>query len=83
MPYFYSDYYLVLASHYMLKDTAIKNEIFNENLPAKISKTNAEFVYKFLLAEIAAQRGELNQAGHIYLDLAKLTKSIPSGRTCN
>ena len=51
--------------------------IFNENLPAKISTTNSEFVYKFLLAEIATQRGDLNAAGHIYLDLAKLTKSIP------
>ena len=54
-----------------------KEEIFNENLPAKISTTNAEFVYKFLLAEIATQRNDLNSAGHIYLDLAKLTKSIP------
>ena len=59
----------------------IKNDseerIFNENLPAKISTANTEFVYKFLLAEIATQRGDLNSAGHIYLDLAKLTKSIP------
>jgi len=53
-----------------------KNEFFNENLPAKISTANTEFIYKFLLAEIAAQRGDLNSAGHIYLDLAKLTKSI-------
>jgi len=53
------------------------DEIFNENLPAKISTANSEFVYKFLLAEIATQRGDLNSAGHIYLDLAKLTKSIP------
>ena len=54
-----------------------EDEIFNENLPAKISTANAEFIYKFLLAEIATQRGDLNSAGHIYLDLAKLTKSIP------
>jgi len=54
-----------------------EEEIFNENLPAKISTANAEFIYKFLLAEIATQRGDLNSAGHIYLDLAKLTKSIP------
>ena len=59
------------------KSTAIKkeNDKFNINLPAKISSTNSEFVYKFLLAEIAAQRGDFNSAGHIYLDLAKLTKS--------
>jgi len=54
-----------------------EKEFFNENLPAKISTANAEFIYKFLLAEIATQRGDLNSAGHIYLDLAKLTKSIP------
>ena len=53
------------------------NKKFDVNLPAKITSTNSEFVYKFLLAEIATQRGELNSAGHIYLDLAKLTKSIP------
>jgi len=53
-----------------------KKQIFNENAPAKISKANAEFVYKFLLAEIATQRGDLNSAGHIYLDLAQLTKNI-------
>jgi len=54
-----------------------ENAPFNENDPAQITETNAEFVYKFLLAEIAAQRGDLNTAGHIYFDLAKLTKSIP------
>ncbi len=58
-------------------DNEIGNEVFNENLPAQISITNPEFIYKFLLAEIATQRGELNSAGHIYLDLAKLTKNIP------
>jgi len=56
--------------------TIEENEKFDENLPAQITETNPEFIYKFLLAEIAAQRGELNSAGHIYLDLAKLTKSI-------
>jgi len=54
-----------------------KDEIFNENLPARITTANAEFIYKFLLAEIATQRQDWNSAGHIYLDLAKLTKSIP------
>ena len=53
------------------------DQVFNENLPAQISSANSEFIYKFLLAEIAAQRGELNTAGHVYLDLAKLTKNIP------
>jgi len=58
-------------------DNKNDSEVFNENLPAQISTASPEFIYKFLLAEIAAQRGELNSAGHIYLDLAKLTKNIP------
>ena len=51
--------------------------IRDSNKPAKIQKANAEFVYKFLLAEIAAQRGDLTSAGHLYFDLARLTKNIP------
>ncbi len=54
---------------------SIDAEIFDENKPAAIKNANAEFVYKFLLAEIASQRGDLNAAGHLYLDLAKLTKN--------
>ena len=56
---------------------ANENDSFNINEPAKIKEANAEFVYKFLLAEIAAQRGDLTSAGHLYYDLAKLTKNIP------
>tara|TARA_B100000035_G_scaffold308385_1_gene312970 strand:- start:7978 stop:9657 length:1680 start_codon:yes stop_codon:yes gene_type:complete len=56
---------------------ALEEEFFDINKPAKIQKANAEFVYKFLLAEIAAQRGDLTSAGHLYYDLAKLTKNIP------
>ena len=56
---------------------ASEEDFFDINNPAKIQKANAEFVYKFLLAEIAAQRGDLTSAGHLYYDLAKLTKNIP------
>ncbi len=66
----------IYSSFTYAEDIVKSDEIFNENLPAKITETNAEFVYKFLLAEISTQRGDLNQAGHLYLDLAKLTKSI-------
>ena len=55
-------------------------EKFDVNQPAKIQQTTPEFVYKFLLAEIATQRGDLNSAGHIFLDLAKLTKDITIAR---
>lgn len=59
---------------------AEEDEKFDVTLPAKIQHTTPEFVYKFLLAEIAAQRGDLNSAGHIYLDLAKLTKDLTIAR---
>lgn len=59
---------------------AEEDEKFDVTLPAKIQHTTPEFVYKFLLAEIAAQRGDLNSAGHIYLDLAKLTKDLSIAR---
>jgi tetratricopeptide (TPR) repeat protein len=55
---------------------AIETGTFDENKPATIQNSNAEFVYKFLLAEIASQRGDFNSAGHLYLDLAKLTKDV-------
>ena len=48
---------------------------FNPDLPAQITEANAEFVYKFLLAELAIQRNDINSAGHLYLDLAKLTNN--------
>ena len=51
-----------------------EQDSFDVNLPAKISKTNAEFVYKLLVAELSAQNNDLPTAGHLYLDLAKLTK---------
>ena len=43
-------------------------EEFNPDLPAQITEANAEFVYKFLLAELAIQRNDINSAGHLYLD---------------
>ena len=39
-----------------------------------ITSTNAEFVYKYLLGEIAGQRGEVNLASQLFLDLAKQTR---------
>jgi predicted Zn-dependent protease len=59
-----------------LNANGIEADVFDENKPAVIQSANAEFIYKFLLAEIATQRGDLNSAGHLYLDLAKLTKDV-------
>ena len=70
--------FVILLSTVIINNSfASEEEFFDIDKPAKIQKTNAEFVYKFLLAEIAAQRGDLTSAGHLYYDLAKLTKNIP------
>ncbi len=39
-----------------------------------ITEANAEFVYKYLLGEIAGQRGDLSLASQLFLDLAKKTR---------
>lgn len=40
-----------------------------------ITEPTAEFVYKYLLGEVAAQRGEFMLAGQLFLDLAKQTRN--------
>jgi tetratricopeptide (TPR) repeat protein len=40
----------------------------------KITQTNAEFVYKILLAEIAGQRGEYSLSSQLFYDLAVQTQ---------
>ena len=37
--------------------------------------TNPDLIFRLLLAEIASQRGELNLASELFLDLAKQTDS--------
>jgi len=39
-----------------------------------ITSANTEFVYKYLLGEIAGQRGEITLASQLFLDLAKQTR---------
>ena len=69
--HFFLPFFLLISTNLHAIDT----DKFDENKPAIIKSANAEFVYKFLLAEIASQRGDFNAAGHLYLDLAKLTKN--------
>ena len=73
----FNKFLLIISSFFVLTNLVAEeeDEAFNPNLPAQISEANAEFVYKFLLAEIALQRNDPNAAGHLYLDLAKLTKN--------
>jgi hypothetical protein len=46
----------------------------DSNVEPKITTANAEFVYKYLLGEIAGQRGDLSLASQLFLDLAKQTR---------
>ena len=73
----FNKFLLIISTLFVLTNLVAEEEVesFNPNLPAQISEANAEFVYKFLLAEIALQRNDPNAAGHLYLDLAKLTKN--------
>jgi len=73
----FNKFLLIISTLFVLTNLVAEEEAetFNPNLPAQISEANAEFVYKFLLAEIALQRNDPNAAGHLYLDLAKLTKN--------
>lgn len=48
-------------------------ETSNNNKPT-ITTANPEFVYKYLLGEIAGQRGDLPLASQLFLDLAKKTR---------
>lgn len=41
-----------------------------------MTEPSAEFVYKYLLAEVAAQRGEMTLASQLFLDLAKQTRDV-------
>lgn len=51
---------------------ALANNI--EPVTPKIIEANAEFVYKYLLGEIAGQRGELPLSAQLFLDIAKQTR---------
>ena len=58
-------FFLAFITTLSLNANGIEADLFNENKPAVIQSANAEFIYKFLLAEIATQRGDLNSAGHL------------------
>ncbi len=46
----------------------------NASVKPTITTANAEFVYKYLLAEIAGQRGDIVLASRLFLDLAVQTR---------
>lgn len=58
----------------LLSSIWVSNVSAGSTTPPKITKANAEFVYKYLLGEIAGQRGDLSLASQLFLDLAKQTR---------
>ena len=46
----------------------------NASVKPSITTANPEFVYKYLLGEIAGQRGDVVLASQLFLDLAKQTR---------
>lgn len=58
----------------VLSLTGMSNASAGSINKAKIQTANAEFVYKYLLGEIAGQRGDLSLASQLFLDLAKKTQ---------
>ena len=50
------------------------NAAADSNPAPTITSANAEFVYKYLLGEVALQRGESTLASQLFLDLAKQTR---------
>lgn len=58
----------------LLSVIGLSNAHANDSVAPEIATTNAEFVYKYLLAEIAGQRGDLSLASQLFLDLAKKTR---------
>jgi|TARA_B110000259_G_scaffold61888_2_gene73241 tetratricopeptide (TPR) repeat protein len=57
-----------------LSAMSINNAIAQSSVKPSITEANAEFVYKYLLGEIAGQRGDLSLASQLFLDLAKKTR---------
>lgn len=52
---------------------SINSALAQSSVKPSITEANAEFVYKYLLGEIAGQRGDLSLASQLFLDLAKKT----------
>ena len=72
--------------HFKLKPTILRRSalalwlalmappVWSASTTATMTTPTAEFVYKYLLGEVAAQRGEFVLASQLFLDLAKQTR---------
>jgi Flp pilus assembly protein TadD len=72
--------------HFKLKPTLLRRPalalwlalmappVWSASTTATMTTPTAEFVYKYLLGEVAAQRGEFVLASQLFLDLAKQTR---------
>lgn len=64
---------LSIAATASAESPAAKTAIAGQKNPAQ-SQLSSEFVYKYLVGEIAGQRGDLGLASNIFLELAKSSK---------
>ena len=55
--------------------SALANEVLEAKAPVR-TEANAEFVFRYLAAEIAGQRGELGLSTKLFFDLAKSSRDV-------
>lgn len=68
--------FCLLFNHLAIADdnNASNSSATSANSTLKQKPSTPEFVYKYLLGEVAGQRGELPLSSHLFLDLAKSTR---------
>jgi len=63
-----------LIAIFYLSVMSISAASAQSSVKPSITEANSEFVYKYLLGEIAGQRGDLSLASQLFIDLAKKTR---------
>jgi tetratricopeptide (TPR) repeat protein len=67
---------IVLALALSLAASTSLAAFAEDNIKPTITSATPEFVYKYLLGEVAAQRGDVVLASQLFLDLAKQTRDV-------
>ena len=67
---------IVLALTLGLAASTSLTALAEANIKPTITTATPEFVYKYLLGEVAAQRGDIVLASQLFLDLAKQTRDV-------
>lgn len=67
---------ILLSSATIGVSTALAETAKPDAIAPRVTTATSEFVYNYLLAEIAFQRGEATLASRLYLELAKQTRDV-------